>query len=122
MVNPDDELSVRQQCRLLDLSRSSHYYKPVEANDETLLLMRRIDELHLRHPALGSRKIAQLLSTKDRRVNRKRIQRLMNLMGIESIAPKPKTSIPDVQNAIYPDLLRHLTIEQPNHVWAIDIT
>mgnify|MGYP000005786337 CR=1 FL=1 len=122
MVNPDDELSVRQQCRLLDVSRSSHYYKPVDASDETLLLMRRIDELHLKRPSLGSRAIAKLLSTTDRRVNRKRIQRLMNLMDIESLAPKPKTSLPDIENAAYPYLLRHLTIEQPNHVWATDIT
>src|SRR5260370_16278738 len=84
--------------------------------------MRRIDELHLKHPFFGSRLLAVTLRNEGRDVNRKRVQRLMRLMGIESMAPKPKTSEPHPEHAVYPYLLRGLAISRPNHVWATDIT
>jgi len=117
------ELSVRRQCALLSLARSG-VYRPVAAADETdLALMRRIDELFLAHPFLGSRRMARMLSRDGgARVNRKRVQRLMRLMGIEALGPKPNTSKPAPGHKVYPYLLRGLTIERPNHVWAADIT
>src|SRR4051812_24687610 len=93
------------------------------AEDEAdLALMRRIDELFLAHPFLGSRRMAKMLSREGARVNRKRVQRLMRLMGIEALGPKPNTSKPAPGHTVYPYLLRGLTIERPNHVWAADIT
>jgi putative transposase len=91
-------------------------------NDVDLALMRRIDELYLQYPFLGSRRMAALLSENGARVNRKRVQRLMRQMGIEALGPKPKTSKPAPGHKIYPYLLRGLTIERPNQVWAADIT
>ena len=115
-------LSVRRQCALLSLARSG-VYRPVPAEDEAdLALMRRIDELFLAHPFLGSRRMATMLSREGARVNRKRVQRLMRLMGIEALGPKPSTSKPAPGHKVYPYLLRDLTIERPNHVWAADMT
>ena len=108
------ELSVRRQCALLSLARSG-VYRPVPTEDETdLALMRRIDELFLAHPFLGSRRMAKMLSREGARVNRKRVQRLMRLMGIEALGPKPNTSKPVPGHTVYPYLLRGLTIERPN--------
>ena len=84
--------------------------------------MRRIDEIHLEFPFYGSRSITRELRGKGGRVNRKRVQRLMRLMGLESLAPKPNTSRPNEEHPVYPYLLRGLTIERPNQVWAADIT
>ncbi|MCW5835724.1 MAG: IS3 family transposase, partial [Labilithrix sp.] len=84
--------------------------------------MRRIDELHLERPFFGSRMLADALRKEGRDVNRKRVQRLMRLMGIESMAPKPKTSEPHPEHVRYPYLLRGLAISRPNQVWATDIT
>jgi len=84
--------------------------------------MRRIDELHLAFPFYGSRRVARELRGRGLLVNRKRIQRLMRLMGIEAIAPKPNTSRPAPEHPVYPYLLRGLTIDRPNQVWAADIT
>ena len=115
-------LSVRRQCALLSLARSG-VYRPVPAEDEAdLALMRRIDELFLAHPFLGSRRMATMLSREGARVNRKRVQRLMRLMGIEALGPKPDTSKPAPGHKVYPYLLRDLAIERPNHVWAADMT
>jgi putative transposase len=107
-------LSVRRQCALLSLARSG-VYRPVPVEDETdLALMRRIDELFLAHPFLGSRRLARMLSREGAPVNRKRVQRLMRLMGIEALGPKPDTSKPVPGHTVYPYLLRGLTVEQPN--------
>lgn len=84
--------------------------------------MRQIDEMYLKDPTKGSRGIKRQLKREGQRVNRKRIQRLMRLMGIEAIYPKPHTSRPHPQHRIYPYLLRDLTIDRPNQVWAADIT
>jgi putative transposase len=84
--------------------------------------MRRIDELHLKRPFYGSRLLSVTLRSEGHEVNRKRVQRLMHLMGIESMAPKPRTSEPHPEHAVYPYLLRHLHISRSDHVWATDIT
>lgn len=116
------QLSTRRQCELLDVSRSGLYYEPVEPDEEELELMRRMDELHLKHPPFGSRMMTQTLKKEGRQVNRKRVQRLMRLMGLESTAPKPSTSKPALEHPIYPYLLRKLDISRVNQVWAADIT
>jgi putative transposase len=122
LVEPGASLSVRRQCELLRLNRSSLYYEKVGPDAEELDLMRRIDELHLKHPFYGSRRIARELRGQGLQANRKRIQRLMRVMGLEAIAPKPRTSKPEPEHAIYPYLLRGLSIDRPNKVWASDIT
>jgi putative transposase len=122
MVEHDPSLSMRRQCELLGVSRSSLYYEAVPTDPDELALMRRIDELHMQYPFYGSRKIAQELSRVGDPVNRKRIQRLMRLMGIESVAPKPKTSRPAPEHPIYPYLLRNIAISRADQVWAADIT
>ena len=115
-------LSMRWQCELLGVNRSSLYYEPVEPDGEQLALMRRMDELHLKHPFFGSRMMTQTLKAEGSAVNRKRVQRLMRLMGLESTAPKPNTSKPAPEHAVYPYLLRNLTVSRINQVWAADIT
>jgi putative transposase len=122
MVDPDAVLSVRRQCELLRVSRSGLYYEPEPTSPEELALMRRIDELHLTYPFYGSRKLAHKLRTEGREANRKRVQRLMRLMGLEAMVPKPNTSEPHPEHPVYPYLLRGLAISRPNQVWATDIT
>jgi putative transposase len=94
----------------------------VEPDSEELELMRQIDELHLEYPFYGSRSIARELRGRGCPANRKRVQRLMRLMGLESVAPKPDTSRPNQEHPVYPYLLRGLTISRANQVWATDIT
>ena len=119
---PGKDLSVRRQCTLLNLARSGVYRpKPVPAADD-LALMRRIDELHLELPFYGSRRMMFELNKEGRAVNRKRVQRLMRVMGIEALVPRPGTSKAAPGHKIYPYLLRGLAITEPNHVWASDIT
>jgi len=115
-------LSISQQCKILGINRSSYYYKPKPVKPEDLKLMRKIDELYTEQPSRGSRSIARQLRRQGIKVNRKRVQRLMRLMGIEAVYPKPRTSRPHPEHKIYPYLLRNLTIDQPNQVWATDIT
>jgi putative transposase len=117
-----EELSVRRQCALLNVARSGVYRpKPATAADD-LTLMRRIDELHLEFPFYGSRRMVFELNKEERGVNRKRVQRLMRVMGIEALVPRPGTSQAAPGNKIYPYLLRGVAISEPNHVWACDIT
>jgi putative transposase len=110
-------LSIRRQCELLGLARGSWYYEPVAETAANLKLMRRIDELYLKRPYFGSRRMADELS-----VNRKRVQRLMRLMDLEAIYPKPRTTVTCPGHKIYPYLLRNLEIVRPNQVWSTDIT
>jgi len=116
------DLSIRRQCRLLSVARSGVYRVPRPANDDDLALMRSIDELFLAWPFLGSRRMTALLRTDGRRVNRKRVQRLMRKMGIVALGPKPRTTRPAPGHKVFPYLLRGLTIERPNQVWCADIT
>lgn len=121
-------LSLGRQTELLGISRSSLYYQPRPVDPLTLNIMNRIDEINTKFPYFGSRKITAKLNRQfkeeklDLRVNRKRVQRLARIMGIEAIYPKKYTSIPDKQHQIYPYLLRGLTISKANQVWGIDIT
>ena len=115
-------MSIRRQCELLGLSRSSYYRQPQGESEENQELMRLIDEYYTRYPFLGSRKIRDILCKQGHKVNRKRVQRLMRLMCLESIAPKKKTSIKSKDHKIYPYLLRHIDICRSNQVWCSDIT
>lgn len=116
------DLSIRQQCRILGLHRSNLYYEPAPETPENLRLMRLIDEEHLRRPNRGSRQMVDFLRDEGLTVNRKRIQRLMQKMGIEGVAPKPRTTQVCSANPVYPYLLRNLEINRPNQVWSSDIT
>lgn len=118
----DSQLSIRRQCSLLGLTRSGVYRPPRAANDNDFALMRRIDELFTAWPFLGSRRMAALLRAEGYRINRKRVQRLMRKMGIAALGPKPRTTKPAPGHKIFPYLLRGLTIDRPNQVWAADIT
>lgn len=123
LVQPDfGPLSARRQCSLLHVSRSSLYYDPVETPAEELALMRRIDELYLKRPYYGSRRMVVALEAEGLTINRKHVQRLMQVMGIEGMAPGPSTSKPHPQHAVFPYLLKGLTIDRPNQVWSTDIT
>lgn len=115
-------LSVRRQCTLLGVARSSVYRAPCPTNDNDPALMRRIDELFTAWPFLGSRRLAAMLRAEGTVVNRKRVQRLMRLMGIAALGPKPRTSKPAPGHKVFPYLLRGLTIDRSNQVWAADIT
>ena len=123
MIEPElREPSISRQCQLLSLSRSSFYYAPVPISAEDLELMRLIDEQYLKTPTYGSRSMARHFWRQGRKVNRKRIQRLMRLMGIEAVYPKPHTSRPHPEHRIYPYLLSGTDHRSPNQVWAADIT
>jgi putative transposase len=114
---------MRTQCKILDISRSSLDYTPVEENAEDRSLKRIFDELYLRDPCLGSRRLVTVLKRDHKLiVNRKRIQRLRREMGLAAIYCKPRTSIPDKAHRIYPYLLRELAITKPDQVWCADIT
>ena len=120
----DSDLSINRQCYLLGLQRSS-YYRPsvvTSESNENLEFMRLIDEEFLRHPFYGSRKMRDYLNRQGFPVNRKRVQRLMCLMCIESVAPKPNTSRPRKEHKVYPYLLKKLLITKPDQVWSSDIT
>lgn len=116
------KLSVRHQCDLLSLARSTFYYEPEPVSAEELDLMRRIDELYLECPFYGSRRMARELRKQGHPANRKRVQRLMRIMGLEGLAPGPNTSRPHPEHVKYPYLLKGLAIIRPNQVWAADIT
>jgi len=122
LVGPDPDVSVRRQCEILALNRSSLYYESVGPDPEELELMRRIDELHLKYPFFGSRRISQELRTQGMVVNRTRAQRLMRILDLDGVAPKPNTSRPAPEHPVFPYLLRNLTVSRPNQVWATDIT
>jgi putative transposase len=107
---------------LLDISRSSLYYKSIGVSHDDLTLMKLIDRQYLATPFYGARKIAAWLKSQGQRVNRKRVRRLMQLMGLKAIYRRPRTSKPAAGHKIYPYLLSGLKITRPNQVWAADIT
>ena len=115
---------MKRQCELISLPRASYYRNSrIQAEtDENLILMQLIDEEYTRHPFYGSRKLCVWLRRQGHRVNRKRVQRLMRKMGIQSIAPRPYTSRSHPEHKIYPYLLRNLKIICPDQVWSSDIT
>jgi putative transposase len=113
---------VRRQCELLGLNRSSLYYQAVPETAENLRLMRLIDQEYTAHPFYGSRKMTRWLVQQGEAVNRKRVQRLMRVMGLEAIYPKPKLSLAGRGHRIYPYLLRNVSIDRADQVWSTDIT
>lgn len=123
MVEPDHpRLSITRQCTLLTINRSSYYYQPKGESPFNLELMRLIDKQHLETPWFGSRQMARHLRRRGYCVSRKRIGRLMKLMGLSVIYQKPNTSKPHPEHRIYPYLLRGITVYRPNQVWCADIT
>ena len=114
-------LPKRRRCELLDVARSTAYDRPDRFGEEDLALMRRIDEIHLKWPFYGSRRIRDELQALGHNVNRKRVRRLMRHMGLQALYPRRRTSQPGKGHKIYPDLLRDLLIERSNQVWAADI-
>lgn len=115
-------LSMVRQCRLLDISRSGLYYQPKGISEDELELMKMIDRQYLSTPFYGARKIAVYLKSQGHLVNRKRVRRLMSLMGLKAIYRRPRTSKPAPGHKIYPYLLGGMKITRPNQVWAADIT
>ena len=122
MIDKEHELPVVRQVQLLDLSRSTVYYRPQPMSESELQLMRAIDKLHLEHPFAGARMLRGMLRLKNIAVGRKHIGTLMKKMGIEALYRKANTSRRNQAHRIYPYLLRHLTIDRPNQVWAMDTT
>ena len=123
MIEPKHpELRIKRQCELTGLSRSSYYREEKPESEENLKLMRLIDEEYTRHPFYGTRKMRDYLRRQGYRVNRKRVQRLMRLMGLSSIVPRKRTTPINKDHKIYPYLLRGLNIDHCDHVWCSDIT
>ncbi len=116
------QFSIRRQCELLGLNRSSFYYEPAKETIENLRLMRRIDEQYLKTPFFGSRRMAAWLAREGEEINRKRVKRLMGLMGLEAIHPGPRTTVPNPDHKVYPYLLRGVKVERRDQVWSSDIT
>jgi putative transposase len=123
LIEPlNDHLSVRRQCELLDINRSSFYLQPAAESAENLRLMRLIDQQFLRTPFYGSRRMTASLERSGETVNRKRVQRLMAKMGLEAIFPRPRTTIAATDARVYPYLLRDRELTRADEVWSSDIT
>lgn len=120
-IHAEHELAKTRRCALLDVSRSSAYYRPEPFSEEDLALMRLIDEIHLQYPFYGSRRMRDELEDRGHPVNRKRVQRLMRLMDLRALYPRRRTSQPGHGHKIYPYLLRDLPVERANQAWASDI-
>ncbi len=116
------ELSIRTQCELIGLNRSSLYYNEKEISPESIRIMNMIDEEYTRHPFYGSRRMTEYLCNKGEKINRKQVQRIYRRLGLEAIYPKKHLSIPDKEHKIYPYLLRNLNIDYIDKVWSTDIT
>jgi len=117
-----EKLSVRRQCELLGVARSGLYYTPVEVSGEDLAIMRRLDELYMEDPALGTRKLAVVLRREGREIGRRRVRRLRHKMGLLTIGPRPRLSVPAPGVQRFPYLLKGLEVTRPNQVWCTDIT
>ena len=116
------KLSVTQQCKLVQLSRSAFCYTPVGIDPATLAMMKEIDRVFTKYPFFGSRQIAAYLRREGTVAGRHRVRRLMAKMGLQAIYKRPRTSQPHPQHPVYPYLLRKMTIDRPNQVWCADIT
>jgi putative transposase len=116
------ELSIRRQCELLGLPRSSFYYEAIPESAENLHLLRLLDEQYLKTPFYGSRRLGHWLKSQGHEVNRKRVRRLMATLGLEAVYPKPKTTVTDHCHRVYPYLLRDLVVQRVDEVWSTDIT
>jgi len=122
VVDKDGSLSVRRQCALLDLPRSTFFHSPKPVSDDDLAMMSLIDRCHLKYPFYGSRRIRGWLIDEGYWVNRKRVQRLIRTMGLEALYPGRHLSKANQAHKVYPYLLRNLIIDRPNQVWSTDIT
>lgn len=123
LIEPEhQQISIRRQCQLVALPRSSYYYQPEPIDPEELQLLHQIDRIYTERPFFGSRRIVERLRSDGYEVNRKRAQRLMRQLGLAGIAPKPGTSDAAPQHRIYPYLLRNVAIVHRNQVWSSDIT
>lgn len=123
MIEPTHpDLSIRRQCELVGLHRSNYYYQPVSETPLNLELMRLIDRQYTKTPYFGWPKMTIYLQRLGYAINHKRIQRLMQKMGLQAIVPQPRTSQPAPEHKVYPYLLRNITLTHPNQVWAADIT
>jgi len=122
MITPEHPLPITRQCRLLDLARSSFYYRPKPLSARDLELMGAIDEIHLQYPFYGSRRIMHELRGRGYRVGRGHVSRLMRKMGIRAIWRRPRTTIPHPGHKVYPYLLRDMDITRAGQVWCADIT
>jgi putative transposase len=122
MIDRTHQLPISRQCQILSLARSTAYYRPRETSESDLALMRRIDELHLEYPFAGSRMLRGMLRADGHVVGRRHVSTLMAKTGIEALYRKPNTSKRSAAHPVYPYLLRNLTIDRPNQVWAADIT
>jgi len=120
-IHAEHALPKTRRCELLDVARSTAYYRPEPFSEEDRVLMRLIDEIHLQWPFYGSRRIRDELESDGHSVNRKRVQRLMRQMGLRALYPRRRTSQPGKGHKVYPYLLRDLPVERANHVWASDI-
>lgn len=122
LISPSSQLSISKQCELLDIARSSYYHTPKGESWDNLILMEKIDRLHLQHPYWGRPQMTENLKKMGYWVNHKRVGRLMRLMNIRSVLPAPNTSLPNKAHEIYPYLLRGVDITHPDQVWSTDIT
>ena len=122
MIEPEHQLSITKQAEVLEISRSSVYYRPRPVSDPDLMLMRKIDELHLNYPFAGSRMLRDMLAQQGLEVGRRHVRTLMRRMAIETLYRRPNTSKPTPEHRIYPYLLRGVAITRPNQVWSTDIT
>ena len=122
MIDATHDLPICRQAELLQVSRSNVYYLPRPASEADLAVMRRIDELHLNYPFAGARMLRDMLNREGIQIGRKHVATLMGKMGIAAIYRKRNTSAPHPKHPVYPYLLKNLTIDRPNHVWATDIT
>jgi len=122
MIDRSHNLPITRQAKALNLSRGSVYYRPRPLSEEDLGVMRRIDELHLEYPFMGSRMLRDMLHREGIAVGRRHVATLMKRMGLEALYRRPNTSKPAPGHKIYPYLLRHLAVERPDQVWAMDIT
>jgi len=122
MISREHKLSLTQQAKILQISRSSLYYQPQPVSERDLRLMNKIDKLHLEMPFAGARMLRDCLNLDGEKVGRKHVSTLMKKMGVEALYRKPNTSKRHPDHKIYPYLLRNLTVDRPNQVWAMDIT
>jgi putative transposase len=122
MIDREHDLPITRQAEVLHISRGSVYYLPRPVPDADLAIMRHLDQLHLEFPFAGSRMLRGLLAAKGYKIGRRHVKTLMQRMGIEALYRRPRTTKPEPGHKIHPYLLRGLSIERPNQVWAMDIT
>ena len=122
MDSENPQLSLRRQCELLNVNRSSYYYQPQTIDEATLALTRVVDEIYTKYPFFGRRQMTNFLKARDYDVGEAKIRSIYQLLGLQSVAPGPNTSKPHPEHKIYPYLLRNVAIISCNHVWSTDIT